>query len=350
MKTIRLRGEDYTRYMQNLNNARHEIKKSYFDEFGPVRFTSPSGRFIAVVRSDPGEMDAQSSVETSSESETVSEATMDAQAKSIKRQRNSGLMQRAPKPRACKCKDWPMPEGQGREVDAGGKPTAHHPKCAWAKMYERMTGNAIVNVPAGPTLEPKIHRAGKIVNTAKVVPHALGNPGKSERTKPKVSGVPRPESCAKCKDFTKNKASLREEAELGIVQHHPTCEHYKKYKALSLAQKATGVKPAPVVKESPKDKVMLWDLTTQDVVRKAEPDEIEEARARLRDEAVALCEVDGNQYLVAYESGESIEPADPLPPSAEEDPAQSDTEPPGPIASEEPEAGEGQAGLLGLGT
>lgn len=337
MKTIRLRGEDYTRYMQNPNNDRHEIKKSYFDEFGPVRFTSPSGRFIAVVRSDPGALEAAPVAE---EHDTVSEEVMDAQAASIKRQRNSGLMQRAPKPRACKCKDWPMPDGKERELDASGKPKAHHPKCAWAKMYQRMTGNSIVNVPAGPTLEPKIHKAGKITNPAKVVPRALGTPGKSERTKPKVSGVPRPESCAKCKDFTKNRAALAEEEKLGIVQHHPTCEQYKKYKALSIAQKATGVKPAPVVtKDPPKEKVMLWDLTTQDVVRKAEPDEIEEARAHLRDEGIALCEVDGSQYLVAFESGESIEPAEPfeapgsglqVPKASSLEPQVSDTEPPGP--------------------
>lgn len=348
MKTIRLRGEEYAQYMQNVDGYRRKLEKSYFDAFGAFRFTSPNGRLIGKpVREDPGVgFDSEVAPEAR---EAVSDERMASEAEHIKRQRNSGLVQRAPNPRSCKCKDWPTDNGVEREYDAAGKLKHHHPKCAWDKMYRRSTGTQIKNVAAGPTLESKIHHAGKVTNTAKVSPQALGKPSSTtERTKPKVNGVPRPESCAKCKDFTKNRQARAEEEKLGVVLHHPTCDHYKKHKALALAQKATGVKPEPTVTASvSKQKVMLWDLTSQEAVRRAEPYEVETARKRLRDEGVALCEVDGNDYLVAFEDGESLEPAEPEQPPVID--AHSDTEPPGPDneeASDEPEAEEEPAPLL----
>ena len=304
MKTIRLQGEDYTRYMQNKNGARRAIQKSYFDEFGPVRFTQPSGRNLGPpVRIDPGEAGPEDEAIVTTAEESVSEERMEAQSDAIRRQRNSGHVLRAPKPRACKCKEWPWPEGQSQERDSAGKPTNHHPKCAFNKMYERQTGNKIAHVAAGPTLEPRIHRAGKVTNHASSKAHSLGKPSGAQRVKEKIQKVPHPDRCPKCKDFTKSKKMEQD-------QHHPTCEFYKKFKAISGARANAGMpapKPEPV---SSKIKIVLWDLDTQEAVREAEPDEIQAAQVALRDTGTPIVVVDEASYLVMHEDGTSLEPAE----------------------------------------
>ncbi len=56
---------------------------------------------------------------------------------------------------------------------------------------------------------------------------------------------------------------------------------------------------------------MLFDLDQNAVVREAESDEIEEGRARLRDEGTAFAEVDGKDYLLMFEDGSTVDPAEP---------------------------------------
>jgi hypothetical protein len=120
-------------------------------------------------------------------------------------------------------------------------------------------------------------------------------------------------------------------------QHHPTCQYFKKYKAISVARAAIGkpaLEPEPAV-PSKKNPVFLINLDTQEVVRKAEPEEIEEGQRRLRDEGTAFVLVDGDDYLLAFEDGSSLEPAEPDPQAAA-----GDTEPPGPRTDEEEDADE----------
>jgi hypothetical protein len=291
MKTVKLLRSDYTRFMTNRDGARHEIKKSSFDLHGPVRLASPGGRFIAIVRTDPGE--APEAREATNEH--VSSDTMAAQAESMKRMKNSGLVGHAPSPKSCKCAAWPW---EDREVDEKNKPKSHHPKCALGKMWERQKGGKVKSVPGGPTLEARIHRGSKPHDTSREKPQLMGKPSKAMKLKEKIQKIPHPDSC-KCAIYTKSKRMEQD-------QHHPTCEYFKKYKALSLARASAGM-PAP----QPDEKVMkLFDLEKQAIIRDAEPDEIEEARARLRDDGIALCEVDEKQYLVCFEDGTSIEPAE----------------------------------------
>lgn len=291
MKTVRLLRADYTRFMTNRDGARHEIKKSSFDLHGPVRLASPGGRFIAIVRTDPG--DAPEAREETSEH--VSSDTMEAQAQSMKRMKNSGLVGHAPSPKACKCSAWPWDD---RELDEKGKPKRHHPKCALGKMWERQKGGKITSVPGGPTLEARIHKGTKPHDVSREKPQLMGKPGKAMKLKEKIQKIPHPDSCPKCSSFTKSKRMEQD-------QHHPTCEYFKKYKALSIARANAGM-PAPKPDEKA---IKLFDLESQAIVRDAEHDEIEEAKTRLRDEGIALCEVDEKQYLVCYEDGTSIDPA-----------------------------------------
>lgn len=322
MKTVRLLRTDYTRFMTNRDGARHEIRKSSFDLHGPVRLASPGGRFIAIVRTDPGEAPEK----TEETSEHVSTDTMAAQQQSMKRMKNSGLIGHAPSPKACKCAVWPWDE---RELDEKKKPKHHHPKCALGKMWERQKGGKVKSVPGGPTLEARIHRSAKPSDVSREKPQLMGKPGKATKLKgEKIQKIPHPDSCPKCSGFTKSKRMEQD-------QHHPTCEYYKKYKAISTARASAGM-PAP----KPDEKlVKLFDLESQAIVRDAEPDEIEEAKISLRDEGIALCEVDEKQYLVCYEDGSSIEPAEGLPTpndegdtddEGEDEEEVSDTEPPPP--------------------
>jgi hypothetical protein len=325
MKTIKLLRNDYTRFMTNREGARHELKKSAFDLHGPVRLASPGGRFVAIVRTDPGDA-PEKSEETE---EHVSTDTMAAQLQSMKRMKNSGLVGHAPSPKGCKCAAWPWEE---RELDEKRKPKSHHPKCALGKMWERQKGGKITSAPGGPLLEARIHRSGKPSELSREKPHLMGKPSRPtmKLKGDKVQKIPHPESCPKCVNFTKSKRMEQD-------QHHPTCEYYKKYKALSLARASAGM-PAP----KPDDqRIMLFDLEQQAVVRVAESDEVEEARNRLRDEGIALCEVDERQYLVCYEDGTTIEPSEGEPLvsnlEGESDPVLgSDTERPPALAEDEP--------------
>jgi len=323
MKIIRLVGEDYTRYMKNLDGFKHQMKKALWDAHGNVRITGPSGRFIGIVRQDPGNAD------TSAREEVVHEASdqqMNAQADAMKRMRLSGHVKSAPSPRSCKCAAWPWPEKQGpRPLDDRGKPAAHHPKCAYCKMWERQKGHSIKNVAAGPTLEPTIHKAGKVVNHNVTRGRLEGHPNKAAPLKEKTEKIPHPDVCPKCKDFTKSRRMEQD-------QHHPTCVYFKKYKAITAARAALG-RPTPAPEPampSKKNPVFLINLDTQEVVRKAEPEEIEEGRRRLRDEGTAFVHVDGDDYLLAFEDGSSLEPAEP-----DTQAAAADTEPPGPRSDEE---------------
>ena len=341
MKFHRLVGADYTAYMKNMNGDRHRIQKALWDLYGvPFRVTNPSNRFIGIVRADPGEPPGDV-IET--EAESVDDDVMEAQAANIRRMKNSGHVSAAPSPKSCKCKEWPWPEGQSQPLDERRKPTAHHPKCAFKKMYERAKGHKITHVAAGPTLEPTIHKAGRVTNPAVSRGQLQGKPAKADKLKEKANKVPGPDRCPKCKDFTKSKKMLAEEKELGVVQHHQTCEYYKKYKAISHARKAAGLPP---LKEAPppKLKAHLMDLETMEVVREAEPEEVEEGRRRLRDEGVAFVEVDGEQYLCMHEDGTTLDPADPADPEdgvagqAPDDEGSADTEPPGPPEAPQEEA------------
>lgn len=322
MKIIRLVGEDYTRYIKNIDGFKHTMKKALWDAHGNVRITGPSGRFIGIVREDPGTIDTSATAE--SEPQEVSEEQMEAQAAGMKRMRLSGHIKSAPSPRSCKCVTWPWPEKDGdRPVDDRGKPSAHHPKCAYRSMWERQKGHTIKQVPAGPTLEATIHKAGKVTNPNVTRGRLLGQPAKAAPLKEKTEKIPHPDTCPKCSGFTKSRKMEQD-------QHHPTCVYFKKYKAISVARAALG-KPAPAPeppKPSKNNPLVLINLDTQEVVREAEPDEIEEARKRLRDDGFAFVSVDGSDYLLAFSDGTAIEPANP------ETPAASDTEPPGPPSQE----------------
>lgn len=316
MKTIRLHRDDYTRYMTNKDGARHEIKKSLFDEWGPVRIAGVNGRFVGIVREDPGT--APEPVDETSD--TVSTAQMDAEGASMKRMKNSGHVNRAPSPKGCRCKDWPWEE---RPLDEKQRPVEHHPKCAFKRMWERQTGTRMKTVAAGPTFEARVHPAGNTRNTAIARPQLMGKPDKAGKLKEKIEKIPMPDNCPKCSEFTKSR-------KMDPEQHHPTCMYYKKYLAISTARAATGTKPVPVVN---KNKIVLYDLSTQEQVREAEADEVETAKVTLRDTGMSLVEVDGDQYLVMYEDGSSLEPA-------EGTPATSDTEPPtAPLEVESEESG-----------
>lgn len=316
MKVIRLRGTDYTEYVKNINGAKHKLNKSLWDEFGEVRITNPSGRFIGIVRRDPGPAPEQSDV-IDTDADGVTEGVMVAQADNIRRMKNSGHVgaSNVPKPRACKCKDWPW---EDRHFDDKGKPQEHHPKCAFKKMYERTKGHKITHVAAGPTLEPTVHKAGKISNPAITRGRLQGTPQKADKLREKTDKVPVPDRCPKCKDFTKSKKMEQD-------QHHPTCEYYKKYKAITLARASIG-KPAPKA-EPLQLPVMLMDLESMEVVREAEPDEIAEGRQRLRDEGTAFAEVNGVMYLCMYEDGTTLEPAEGPPATADTEPPAADPEP-----------------------
>lgn len=329
MKTIKLHRDDYTRFMKDVDGAKLEIKKSYFDVNGPCRLAAPSGRFIAIVREDPGGESTVVSEEEAAPVEEISAARQLAQEKAIKRQRAGGLVTRAPSPKSCKCSTWPLTEGETIPTDGKGKPTAHRRTCAWRTMYERQTGMRMSTVPAMPQLKATIH--SKVSNTSVQKPQLMGRPGSAKNVKDKIQKIPRPDNCIKCKEFTKTKKMLAEEAELGAgPQHHAICEHYKKYKALSLAQKAHGIVPKPEPVNLKKNPVKLLSLETQEVVRDAEDDEVIEARRALRDDGAAIITVDDEAYLVMHEDGTSLEPAEAEPeaPVAAEGEEAADTVPP----------------------
>lgn len=321
MKTVRLKGSDYTRYMKDTDGHRHTTQKSLFDAYGPVRIAGPNGRFLKVIRSDPGEPPASAPVEDNS----VSVEQAEAQNESMRRMKNSGNVQRAPSPKSCKCRTWPVTENESIPTDANGKPTEHRRTCAFKKMWERQTGMKIKAVAAGPTLEPRIHRQSAPKNLAQSKPQLVGKPSGAAKLKEKLKKIPSPDHCPECGTWTKPKI----ERDNGL--HHTACKHYKAHKQLQAAQQAQGVTPAPVV-EKPQGKVVLFDLEASIAVRAAEADEVQSASASLRDSGAALVEVDGKSYLCMYEDGSSIEPA------AEE---KHDTEQP--PSEDEPEGEEGEA-------
>lgn len=304
MKVIRLKGQEYTEFMHN-PAARAEIKKSHWDKYGPTLFMKPNGRILAVLRADPGAPQHQGEVEvieTSAEPRELTESdaeTIAAQARSIKRMKNSGQMKSVPSPKGCKCLTWPWPEGTERPRDERGKPTTHHPKCAFALMYERQKGAKVSVVHHGPTLAPRIHRAvePKSIEARPTLTATAKSPTAQIKEKP-LDKIPAPDRCPKCKDFTKSKKMEQD-------QHHPTCIYFKKYKAITEARKAIG-RPAHL-ETGPA--FLLFDIEEQTAKRGAEPSEVEEAQRRLRDEGSPFAEVDGKDYLVMKADGESIDPA-----------------------------------------
>lgn len=314
MKTVRLRGSDYTRYMKNVDGYRQQTQKSLFDEFGPVRIAGPNGRFIKVIRSDPG--DAPTVVERNDV--TVDQAKADKQAEAMKRMKNSGNATRAPSPKSCKCRNWPLTENETVPVDDRGKPTEHRRTCAFKKMWERQSGGHIKTVAAGPTFEASHHKSGSPRNTSNPQPRLMGKTKDTVKLKNKTEKVPTPYNCTTCKDWKKPKRMDQE-------QHHEMCPHFKKYKQLAAAQKAAGVKPAPKV-EAKQAPLMLFDLEKQEVVREAEADEVIEAKRAMRDESAAIIVIDGKSYLVMYEDGTALEAAAPEPAAEPE----RDTQPPSP--------------------
>lgn len=337
MKVIRLARADYTPYVKNINGQRHAIQKSLFDEFGPVRIASPGGRFVGIVRQDPGP--APTERQDHNEDGTLTEEQMQAQNEGMRRMKNSGHVARAPNPKSCKCASWPESEGHERERDDRGRPKQHHKACAFRVMYERQSGGKLVTVAANSTLEAKIHHAGKVTNTAAPKSRLMGKPGKPEKIKEKTTKIPAAEGCPKCRDFTKSKKMLAEEAELGVVLHYQLCEHYKKHKAIALARKNNGMPPVSAAK-----RVMVFDLDEGAVVREAEPEEIKEARQRLRDEGTAFCFIDEKDYLLMNDDDTALEPAEGEPQvidtSHEDSQEVSDTEPPpaGSSDDEQPQA------------
>jgi hypothetical protein len=345
MKVIRLKGEQYTSFLKD-PATRAELKKSFFDQHGPCVFQKPNGRILAVVRADPGvpEQGAEVDVTEAAPAEVVEERAevsdeqMAAQARSIKRQKNSGQMKSVPSPKGCKCKDWPWRDGTAQPRDDRGKPTAHHPKCAFARMYERQKGSQVKTVVHGATLTPRIQRAVEPKETGTVKPSVVGRTAsptvKLGKEKP-LDKIPHPDKCPKCKDFTKSKKMDQD-------QHHPTCVYFKKYKAITIARVSIG-KPAHVPRED--HAFLLFDVDDQEAKRPAEAAEIEEARRRLRDEGAAFVEVDGKDYLVMRADGEAIEPLEGKPAqetTGETVPELSDTEPPPADEEEEDPALEGE--------
>lgn len=317
-KLLRLTGADYTQFMQNKNNERERFKKAAWDmePVGPARIVGPNGRIKAHVRSDPGEVsDAEPVAESEAE---VSEEVAQAQVDSMKRMKNSGLINRAPSPKACQCKSWPWEE---RQVDERGKPKDHHPKCAWYKAWHRQKGMGIKQVPAGPTLVPTIHPQSAPKNTSTVGPRLLGTSKRAQKLREKpIKTVPEPESCQQCSGWKKPNRMAQH-------LHHELCPHFKAHKALYEARQIAGVKAEPVAAPSKTNPACIFDLKTGATLRHAEPEEVEEARRRLRDEGAAFVHLDETDYLVAFQDGMSLEPA------PEEQDA-GNTEPPGPDAEE----------------
>lgn len=339
MKVIRLAREDYTPFIKNINGQRHAIKKSLFDEYGPVRIASPGGRFVAIVRNDPGP--APTERQENREDGVMTEEQMQAQNEGMRRMKNSGHVARAPSPKSCKCAAWPESEGHERERDDRGRPKQHHGKCAFRVMYERQSGGKLVTVAANSTLEAKIHHAGKVTNTAAPKSRLMGKPSKAEKIKEKPNKVPGPDNCLKCRDLTKNKKMLAEEAELGATLHYQLCEYYKKHKAIIIARKNAGM-PIITQAEASAKKVMVFDLDEGVIVREAEADEIKEARERLRDEGTAFCFIDEKDYLLMNDDDTTLEPAEGEPQkqqaidtSHEDSQETSDTEPP-PAGDDQP--------------
>lgn len=319
MKFIKLVGTDYTEFRQNLHHARHRIKKAAWDmaPVGRCRIIGPNGRVVAHVNGDPGETPEGSGI--TEEGATVSEAVMAIELDTMKRLKNSGHMQQAPHPKNCKCRWWPGKEDVS--VDSKDWPKQHHQACPFGTVYARQRGGIIKHVSSSKTNDPVIHHGGKPVNPSNPKPSLLGRPSGPVKVGKKIDEVPPPKGCPKCKDFTKSKNMAQD-------QHHPGCIYYAKYLAISKAQGQAGV--AANTPKGKDERPYLYDLKTQKAVRPAEPDEVAEARERLRDESAALCKVDGTQYLVMLLDGSQLEPA---PPEAIETTA--DTEPPSPMVNEE---------------
>ncbi len=308
MKTIRLLGADYIRYMKDIDGSRHEVKKSLWDaygvEFGGVRLTNPQGRIVGQMREDPGP--APERVEN--DDDEVSDATMLSQQESMQRMKNSGHVQRAPSPRSCKCASWPASEKDPVALDEKGRPMNHRRTCAFKGMWERQKGGKVKTVAAGPTFEASHRPAGKIKNHASATPSLMGKPGSAKKIKEPQTKVPHFSNCPKCSQFTKSKKMEQD-------QHHPTCEYYKKFKALSLARKSVGLgAPEPPKPDLKKNPVKLFDLEAEELVRDAEPEEIAEAREKLRDEGAAIIIIgehdEAKSYLLMHEDGTSLEPAE----------------------------------------
>lgn len=311
MKFLKLIGTDYSEFRQNIGGARHRIKKAAWEmhPVGRCRIVGPNGRVVAFVNGDPGEAADESQAAADV---VVSETQMAVELDVMKRIKNSGHLTAAPHPKNCKCKLWPGK--QDLTLDNRDWPKHHHEACPFRMVYARQRGGVIKNVSASPVHDATIHHAQKPVNTANPKPFLTGrrNDATSKLGK-KIDVVPGPEGCPKCSGFTKSKTMAKD-------QHHPACVYFDKYLAISKAQTEAGVKP-----DSKKDsRPYLYDLRTQKAVRAAEPDEVAEARARLRDESAALCKVDGVMYLVMNLDGGQLEPA------SEVINTHSDTEPPGP--------------------
>jgi hypothetical protein len=311
MKIIRLRGKDFTDFMQNRDGVRARMKKMYFDEHGPCRLDRPNGHIMCVVAKDPGlaTPSEHQPVQVENDDGSFSEVKpdgegLDAKVEAQKRMRNSGHLKNVPSPKACNCLKWPWDD---RQFDERKKPIEHHPKCAYKRAWERNKGTHMKVVPAGPNLRPQMRHAGTTTNPSVTKPTLSGRPSQGSSLKVKKSEtIPHYSRCPKCSSFTKSKRHEQD-------QHHPTCEYYKKFKAISLARASVGKPPleAEPVKPTKKNPIMVFDLTTGSVLRRAEPEDIEEAQRRLRDEGSALITIDGLEYLVAFDDGESIEAASP---------------------------------------
>lgn len=339
MKTIKLRGSDYTKYMKNNDHYRARTKKSLFDAYGPVRIAGPSGRFLSVVHSDPGE--APEAVEVvEQQAPVVSEEKMLKQQDSMKRMAGSGIAIKVPSPKSCKCAAWPVGENEVVERDERGKQTSHRRACAYRKRWELQSFRHQQSNPATKVLEPVIHAAQRPTNSSVLKPARLGKSNPTQKLKGgKLEKIPSPEGCPKCGEWTQP----RKHREAYPNQHHLACPYFKKYLSLSAVQKAAGIAPEPAKPEKNRSKVFLFDLKTQEQVREAERDEVEEAAIRLRDEGAALCRVGENEYFVMHEDGEQIQPAEAeaVAPEAPEDnepeevAIHSDTERPEPPSAEE---------------
>lgn len=317
MKTVRLKGSDYSKFMKNVDGYRDSTKKSLFDAYGPVRIAGPSGRFIAVVHSDPGEgavIDVAPEQQAPAE---VDEGTMMKQAQSMKRLVNSGNAQQTPNPRSCKCASWPLVEGEEIEKDERGRPVTHRRACAYRKRWEQKSFHHKTQTPTG-VLAPRIHPTTKPVNSSVPKPSRIGRNNPTMKVKTKLDKIPSPANCPECGSWTQTKKHQAQYPN----QHHPICKHFKKYLTLSTMQKAAGIPQAPPVKTKVERQAFLFNLKTQEQVREAEAEEIVEARRRLRDEGAALCSVGDEEYFVMYGDGEQVEPLEAEPEEA------SDTEPP----------------------
>src|SRR5262245_56287908 len=107
MKFLKLTGSDYTEFRQNLDGARHRLKKAAWDmaPVGRCRLVGPNGRAIAFVNGDPGELEDQP--EQAEKNQEVSDHQMAVELDVMKRMKNSGHMTTAPHPKNCKCRWWP---------------------------------------------------------------------------------------------------------------------------------------------------------------------------------------------------------------------------------------------------